>query len=92
MGKKGDVVVFGGTSAGGAAAMNHIDSVAAKLKQHNVKVLGLFDAPMYFEMDTFNPQNQKVIGLHERFKIAFNNYNEKTIVPPDCAKDFDADN
>ena len=51
LGKSGrqELLVFGGISSGAVGAIAHIDKVAAKLKSHNVKVLGFFDSPMYFK-------------------------------------------
>lgn len=70
---KNETVVFGGTSAGGVGAIPHLDHVANFLKPYNVKVLGYFDSPLYFDL---KPLHNSTTGLYQRMKQAFSLFQE----------------
>lgn len=86
---KQDLVVFGGASAGGRGAMTHLDHVAEDLANHNVRVLGHLDSPLYLDLDTTTPSKTK--GLNYHMKMAFENFQEKSFMPKDCLAAYDED-
>lgn len=66
-------MVFGGESAGGWGAINYLDEFAEQLQKYNIKVLGLFDSPLLFDVDPMFPTHG---NSHSKdMSIAFKSYN-----------------
>lgn len=83
---KQHTVVFGGSSAGGRGAMTHLDQVAKKLSEANVKTLGLLDSPLYLDLDPLDPTKGK--GLNQLMESAYHNFQEHDFMPKDCLDAF----
>lgn len=71
LGKSGrqELLVFGGASSGAVGAIPHIDRIAARMMPNNVKVLGFFDSPMYFE--DIEPLYENSTSMANRIKKSF---------------------
>mmetsp|Transcript_105044 Transcript_105044/g.321939 ORF Transcript_105044/g.321939 Transcript_105044/m.321939 type:complete len:428 (-) Transcript_105044:346-1629(-) len=64
--KSGDLLVFGGISAGARGAMVHIDTIQPlRLIPEGVKLVGYFDSPYYVEMPAF----QNMTGIDFRVTL-----------------------